>query len=690
MGPGGWVVGVFLRFQSNGAATMTRLASTTSAANTQLARQTGQIDKNAFAMANYKRKIEEVKLAQQRLGTAGAGIAFAIGAAAMVYGVNQAAKLERAMTGVQIATGATADQYTRLKGLVMSVSGYTAQSAVTIANEMAAAAQVAFHDPKQLQSLFPMMAKYADVRYMSPTHDDPVQSIERMSQIAHFFGAYTPEKMGPLLDDTARLQYTTRATLQQIVTQGKYFIPIATQMGVSRDTIFQYLAIMGQLGALSGRGGTSVKNLILGAESVTPTAHMSQAKFDALNDLKLRDKGGTFKYLTKDGNLDLVSLVDWLRGMQDVFKASNPRTAKGRLQTDVGAIWGQAAAPLIAALVAASTKEQMNRNKTAFTKIPGVQGQWTLYSKDLFYQWNAFITNIANLATVIATPFLPGLTKFFGDMATTIGGWVSFLANHQDVAKTIGSVIAGLTALAGLRFAIGTAQLLIAAATALGVLAPAAPGIGLAARGLMLLDGVFLAGMGGRVVAIATKFGVLSAATNAMATVMGGSAVAGITGAFAAVQGALLGFAAFMVSPAILALLATLGLVAVTAKSAGNASEGNVGLFGHSPKFWLDEANKGFNVPREVRAILEKSGYHLPGAKGPVSGHPNAQHGKAGASGGHTTIGTVHITLPNVKTAKDAHEIAAALSDPRSMMGTSPATARTHPSIPMVLSVRTA
>ena len=99
-----------------------------------------------------------------------------------------------------------------------------------------------------------------------------------------------PEKMSPLLDDTARLQYTTSATLQQLVTQGKYFIPIATSMGVSMNTIFQYLAIMGQLGALSGRGGTSVKNIVEGAMSVTPTAHLSAAKFSALQDLGLRDK----------------------------------------------------------------------------------------------------------------------------------------------------------------------------------------------------------------------------------------------------------------------------------------------------------------------------------------------------------------------------------------------------------------
>jgi hypothetical protein len=278
---------------------------------------------------------------------------------------------------------------------------------------------------------------------------------------------------------------------------------------------------------------------------------------------------------------------------------------------------------------------------------------------------------------------LPDLTKFFGNMATTIGGWVAFLAKNPGAAKMIGDIVIGLTALAGIRFVIGTGQLLIAAATAMGILAPAAPGIGLAARGLMLLDGVFLAGMGGRIVAIATKFGVLSVATSAFASVMGGSAVAGATVAMQSFGTALLGLAAIPWLPLVAGVAAFLGLMLATSKAAGNSDEGKVGLFGHGPQFWLDQAKRGHAVPREVRDMLERSGFHLPGKTG---GKPG---GTPGSSGHHTTIGKVEIILPNVKTAKDAHEIASALSDPRSLMGTAPATARTHPSIPMVLSVRT-
>jgi hypothetical protein len=87
----------------------------------------------------------------------------------------------------------------------------------------------------------------------------------------------------------------------------------------------------------------------------------------------------------------------------------------------------------------------------------------------------------------------------------------------------------------------------------------------------------------------------------------------------------------------------------------------------------------------------EQGGVH---ARGPVrlpkAGNPLGVDPHLWKPSPITINGGVNITLPNVKTAKDAHEIHAALRDPRSMMASAPAGARTHPLLPMVFSVRTA
>ena len=405
-GFGEWVVAARINFTTNGILTMQRLAAASDMANASMLRQAGIIDKNELAMMRYQKRMEAIHAQQIKMGTMVSGMAFVGGAAGLTFAVTEAAKLERAMTGVQIATGASSRDYVKLRAQALEVSGVTAQSAVTIAQEMQRAATTAFHDPKQLMALFPMMAKYADVRYMA-SGDNPVTSIEKMSQFAHFFAAYSPKDMAHMLDNTARLQFTTHAELNQLVTQGRYFIPNAVKLGVKQDTIFQYLAIMGQLGFLQGKGGTSLNNTILNAMSVTPTTHLSKAKAQGLRDLHMLNPDGTLKFIDAKGNLDLVGMVTHLREIRDIMKQQSPRVGGSNWMRDVGAIFGKQGQVLVSALADNTTAAQMGRNQQAFNRIPGVQGQWKLYSGDLFYQWNAFTTNLRNLFASIALPVLP-------------------------------------------------------------------------------------------------------------------------------------------------------------------------------------------------------------------------------------------------------------------------------------------
>lgn len=690
LGPGSWVVGVFLRFNSNGAATMTRLASSTNAANLQLARQTGMIDKNAYAMANYKRKIEEVRLAQLKLGTAGAGIAAGIGLGAMAYAARDAAKLQQILLSIKNETGASNAQVGGFYNTAFKIANQNAMTPEQAGEVLRSISRLTAgqFSVDQMMKIAPTVAGFASSVHFNRPDVGVDQATKTGIATAHLFRAYTPEKLTSLLDKVYRLSGLMSESPDQALRQMSYYVPMFKALGIDDKTSVATMALLDRAG-FRNKVGTNVRAQVLEALGPLQLTQSAQAgKMDILTQMGLF-KNGKFAFNTPSGGLDyfgeLASIGKWAHGQRDKgvpasLVVQEMFSALGKQGGTVGALFMD---PQMVGILSGIQKYLKDSNV-------GLAASQKNRDTGLGFQFTRAVSNFSAVMTELGYPWLKDLTGFFQGIGDTLHNFQAWLHNNRDAEKTIGAIVMGLTALAGIRFAIGTASLLITGARAMGLLAEAAPGIGLAARGLGLLDGIFLAGMGGRIVTIATKFGVLSVATNAMATVMGGSAVAGITGAFAAVQGALLGFALFLVSPAILALLATLGVFAATSKSAGNTSEGNVGLFGHSPKFWLDQANKGHAVPREVRAMLENSGYHLPGAKAPVQGHPNAKHGKPGAGGGHTTIGSVTITLPNVKTAKDAHEIAAALSDPRSMMGGSPATARTHPSIPMVLSVRTA
>jgi TP901 family phage tail tape measure protein len=525
MAMGNWIVGIALKFESNGLVTMQRLASATGAANEQLARQQGLIDRNTAAMMRYQRRIEEIRAKQARMGTMFAGGGALVGGAALAFSVDEAAKLQRAMTGVTLATGANDAQRKMLQAMVLETSGATAQSAVTIANELQKAATVAFKDPNQLKAMFPQMARYADVRYMaSGGKTDPTETIEQMSQFAHFFQAYTPEKMKKMLDDTARLQFTTNAQLNQLVTQGKYFIPNAVKMGVDENTIFQYLAVMAQNGFLQGKGGTAMNNLVLNAMAVTPSAELATAKRQGLRDLDLRDKDGSFKYLTKDGQLSLIPMIEHLRTMRELMEKADRRNGGANWLHDIQAVFAKEAQRLVSIVADKTTQEQMTRNQAAFNRIPGVEGQWEAYAKDFFYQWNAFTTNLRNVAAVIALPELPHLTAWLTDLNTRLTNLVGFLAANPDVAKRIFETGVAITGAFGLRFVLGIAGAIGAlnrfsgamesfaakadlAALATGAGAAGGAGAAKATGGLWgMIDNIIFGGLGSALVTGGAKF----------------------------------------------------------------------------------------------------------------------------------------------------------------------------------------
>src|SRR5579872_3289774 len=112
-----------------------------------------------------------------------------VGAAMITHGVEAAAQLENAMATVGIVTGATAKQLEALRGVVMSVSGQTAQDAVTIANEMAMMArQSGGWTPAMVQKIFPGVALFADTRYLaSGGQQDPTEAVRTAMSFVHYF-----------------------------------------------------------------------------------------------------------------------------------------------------------------------------------------------------------------------------------------------------------------------------------------------------------------------------------------------------------------------------------------------------------------------------------------------------------------------------------------------------------------------
>lgn len=384
------------------------------------------------------------------LVTAGAvGLGLASGAA-LVTGVEGAAKLQLAMQTVAEATGATTDQLAKLNAMVLDTSDVTAQSADTIAREMAAAATAGLSSFGRLYSAFPQIARFVDVQWFRAQSQgrniDPAELTSIGVQFAHYFQAYSGAALTNMLNDLNRIMFTQPEAMQRLLTQGKYFIPLATRLGMSEPQIMDMLASMGQTGFLRGKGGTGVQNTLLGAINVaTMTAHLQGARLKALVDLGLIDsKTGKKTFLDANGNIDTALLFGMLT-------ASAQHMQPTQYIADLSNAFGKQATQFLSVFTGPGVQKQLGYIDAAMKRMGTVEDFFLKYFGDLIPQTNRLATNFRNLFIAIFQPMLPTITAWFKSLADVLQGLGDFIAAHPKaaMASTIGI-------LSGLGLAIGT------------------------------------------------------------------------------------------------------------------------------------------------------------------------------------------------------------------------------------------
>lgn len=492
LGFGDFIVGIALRYTSNGVRMMLADESAAFRANR--------------ALGTYEKRIASVSAAQQKAGTMFAGGVAAAGAIAIGAGIAQAAKFQLAMTGVGLALRASSSQLQSLQQTALQVSDITAQSATTIAQEMGVAATAGLNTLGigRFQQLFPLLAKFADVQYfMAKSRGQsfsPTEAISYGVQFAHMFQAFTPDRMQTMLEWITKLTTVTAESPQRALNQAKYFVPLGTALGVSMQELFPLIAIMGQTGFLRGRGGTSIGRILLGAiNATTLTSHTQSKQERALKALGIIDAQGRNTVLTAQGTLDWTKLTGILAG--DAAKMK-PATYAGYLQAGFGTVATQFGAVLNTPAV----QKQLDRVRRMMEGL-GNDPIGVFFDKimnDFLPVFQKFVTNFVNLGINLFLPILPQLTTVFASLATTFGNWGTWLGAHPGAAKTIADLLIALTGLAALRFAAGGIGML---ANAFGLLRGTAAGVGLFTNALVVLDNFAFMGLGQKLVMVGLRLG---------------------------------------------------------------------------------------------------------------------------------------------------------------------------------------
>jgi TP901 family phage tail tape measure protein len=493
MGMSAWRVFVTIRATNLGGAAFMQLGSQANAAEAKIAR------------------IRTSMLALR--ATVGAVMTY-VGAAFIAHGVDAAAQLERAMTAVGVATGTTGKSLSALRSQVMQVSGVTAQSAITIAQEMATAASAGLNNPQRLAAAFSQIAKFADIQYMGPHAMDPVEAVRIGTQFAHLFRTYQGAPLQRMLDDVNRIMFVMPERIQNLLTQGRYFISDALAVGVSEPDIMQQLAIMGQTGFLRGKGGTGLDAVLRGSmASMNLTGFQRGKQVEGLRDLGILDFNNRFQFADAQGHLLLNQLINQVVAQLDYFKYQDARTGQSRWYSDLVKAYGIQGARYLTNVATPAVQAQEARNRVAFGRIGTIEQIYEKYYSTFFMQWRRFVTNIKNITMDIFMPILPRLTPLFRSLAYTLGDIDKFLLAHPKAGMAV-AISAFAATGASAAFAAVNMWKLVAAIDGLGMLGlgsknPAMRGVGASGGMLEGLGLGWLATLGSRIgssVASALRF----------------------------------------------------------------------------------------------------------------------------------------------------------------------------------------
>ncbi len=451
----------------------------------------GQFQKaGAQAQALHERMRTIRSLAFGGALVAGGGILIGAG---LLKAANAAGDLSVALRGVQIAGGYTDKQMKGLTHTVFEVSNITARSSKDVAEWMRTVANSANFTADQIQSIMPVVAKFADVLFF--TKKTPFEeSVTLGIRFAHLFGLYKPAELEKGLNALAAAARIIPGGPQELLTSMVQFGPTARVLGIPMEQQIIAAAFLNRLG-MQSRGGTGLMNMLLyglpTAQNLTTSRQMGRLQaLGFLGMLRRGPHGEPLPAFMQGGQADLFKMFTLLSDRYKAVTAGKTGDALTKGITDFSGalqkafnIRGMRPAALIAAIPA--SMEQLTKMLEDWKRAITVGQAQVELSKEWNYQMMRAQTNLQNIFLKIMLPFVQGqgaisltrMADFFGRIADSI------TPSRAEAILKITAAISGLLVVAG------GAMLVHAALLGLAILL--SPG-GLLLAGILALTAAFI------------------------------------------------------------------------------------------------------------------------------------------------------------------------------------------------------
>jgi hypothetical protein len=411
------------------------------------------------------------------LGSMAAGAAGDTILHGMAQGLKNSADMQMALVNVQIATNATAAQMDTLRALAYKLGSQTGQSASEVASEFQTLSS-AFAHPADLAKIATPIVNFADVQYFkSGGKASFAESVQQGTSMAHILGAYTPERMAPILEALTRASYAMPDSLARFQTQLSYYAPVFKGLGVADTDTIMAGTIMDRMGLGRGKGGSALQNIILHAmDSVALTSHVQGKQRKGLEALGLVNADGSSKYYAwnpkdKKNEFDIVGLLTQID--KSVKKVPEGLTGKAATKWQAGqlanvnaalGLTGERAALAITPEGLSTLHDSLERIKASGSILDIQARLMNTYTGSV----KRFTAGLNSLGSAVTAPWVDTLTHEVNQLADGLNTATAWFLAHPDAAAgfaydmvAIGGALAawGLIGLGGIAVNLGRVAL---------------------------------------------------------------------------------------------------------------------------------------------------------------------------------------------------------------------------------------
>ena len=335
-----------------------------------------------------------------------------------VAGIKVASDFEKAMSGVQAITGATGEDFERLREVAINLGATTAFSSGEVAEAMTEMAKAGWSTTQIIEG----MAGVLDATAASGEKLGTVATI--VADAITGFGLYAKDsaRVADLMTQAAN---SGTIGVSDLGESYKYVAPLAQSMGLSIEDVTTALSAMSMAGIKGSQAGTSLRTVL--ANMAKPSSTVA----DAMDELgiSITNGGGSFQSLEQI----ITTMRTKFSGLTDDQKAYYATALAGK----------EGMSGLISLLNL--TQEEYDTLTASMNNCSGVAGETAAVMQDnLQSKVEQLGGSLESLAIKLSEYVIPYLTGLVEKITAAIDAFTNLSPGVQKAILVVGGVVAVL------------------------------------------------------------------------------------------------------------------------------------------------------------------------------------------------------------------------------------------------------